>query len=169
MLNRYRKRLTEKAAADVVTKMIVPVIDYGDIIYGAAGKVKLDDLQVHQNKCLRICNRNPPLLNRVQLHQKYNVLPLSLRRELHMTKFAFKRSLLPAYVDNRQIYTRAHDNRLLKTFFTRRTKVQKSVAYQCASLWNALESEQRETFETVKFSNGMRSKYDRLLETLVHT
>ena len=167
MLNRYRKRLTEHAAADVVTKMICPVFDYGDIIYGAAGKTKLDDLQVHQNKCLRICNREPPLLNRVQLHQKYKVLPLNLKRELHMTKFAFKRSLLPEFVDDRQIHTRAHDSRLLKTFFTRRTKVQGSVEYRCAALWNSLETKQRETFEGVKFSNGMRSKYDLLLKNLV--
>ena len=53
------------------------------------------------------------------------------------------------------------------SFFTRRTKVQKSVEYQCASLWNALESKQRETFDTIQFSNGMRDKYDRILKTLV--
>ena len=84
-----------------------------------------------------------------------------------MTKFAFKRSLDPNFVDNRQIHTRAHDNRLLKVFFTRRTKVQKGVEYQCASLWNSLESEHRETFENKIFGRDMRKLYDQKLKTLV--
>lgn len=152
---------------DVVTKMIAPVIDYGDIIYAAANKTKLDELQVQQNKCLRICNRRPPLLNRVQLHKKYKVLPLRLKRELHMTKFAFKRSMDQKFVDERPIHTRAHDGRLLRTFFTRRAKVQKGVEYQCASMWNALESRQRAVDNGVKFGRDMRNLYDHKLKNLI--
>ena len=143
--------------------MIIPIIDYADIIYGAAPKTKLAELQVHQNKCLRTCNKVPPLLNRIGLHKKYRVLPMRLRREQHIIKFAFKRSLDDKYVDNRNINTRAHDSRLLKTFFTRKAKVQKGVEFMCASLWNALENNHRESADYGVFRDLMRKRYDEKL------
>ena len=83
-----------------------------------------------------------------------------------MLKFAFKRSLDPLYVDDRKIPTRAHDSRMLKTFFTRKATVQKGVEYQCALKWNALDHELRDIVDSNKFGIGMRNKYDRILENL---
>ena len=166
LLNRVRKKLTETAAADVVTKMILPLMDYADIIYSAAGKTKLAELQVHINKCLRTCNRKPPHLSRLKLHKKYKVLPLRLRREMHTIKFAFKRSLDPKYSDDRGIVTRAHDNRMLKTFFTRRATVQRSVEYKCAQYWNALDHDLRECKEYGIFSDRLGRRYREKLTAL---
>ena len=80
-----------------------------------------------------------------------------------MTKFAFKRSLEAKYVDARQIHTRAHDSRLLKSFFTRSAKVQKGVEYKCAELWNALETTERDTREIHVLRDRMRGKYKKVL------
>ena len=50
----------------------------------------------------------------------------------------FKRSLLPSYVDQRQIATRAHVGPLLKIQLSNSAQYDRSVEYHGASCWNSL-------------------------------
>ena len=55
MLGRVRSFISESLALQLYKSLIIPCIDYGDVIYDAASKKDCQALQVIQNGCLRIC------------------------------------------------------------------------------------------------------------------
>ena len=114
LLNKIRNLLTKAASITLYKSMILPHIDYGDIIYSAANLNQLTKLQRIQNKCLRICLRADPPLSVKELHRAAGLSSLSEPREHHLLNLTYTRTRNPNYTDNRQITTRAHNLSLLK-------------------------------------------------------
>ena len=55
LLNKIRPFLTRAASITLYKMMILPYLDYGDIVYSATNINQLNKLQRLQNYCLRIC------------------------------------------------------------------------------------------------------------------
>ena len=85
-----------------------------DIVYQVATSDLLSKLQRLQNRALRIITRYDDIYqNTTAMHQSLRILPLSRRRYVHTNNFAYKRSIQPKYVDNRNLLTRAHGKKRL--------------------------------------------------------
>ena len=110
LFRRERLSLTDDSALKVVKSMILPVIDYGDIIYGTTNKTLLDQVQSAFNRGLKTAYYLDDDKRDIdKLLGKAKVNTLLDRREMHMNTAAFKISQIEANVDTRNIRTRAHD------------------------------------------------------------
>nr|CAH7733266.1 unnamed protein product [Callosobruchus chinensis] len=69
---------------------ILSILDYGSILYGAASKNLLKQLDTIQNKALRICLGTMLSTPIVPLHVEAGIPPLQFRRQLAARKFILK-------------------------------------------------------------------------------
>ena len=81
------------------------------------------------------------------------------RRMLHLKQTAFKLSLDPLNLDNRQIFTRLHDARLLLWKRPRNPLYTKSLEYRLATLWNSLSEDIRQIDNHTTFDTHLEEFY----------
>ena len=60
LLSKIRSYISEHMAITIYKTLIVPYLDYGDVLFINASRELLNKLQRLQNKCLRICLRTHP-------------------------------------------------------------------------------------------------------------
>ena len=106
MFRRVRRNLPVAASLNVVKTMLLPILDYGDLIYGVAPPTTLDNLQPLVNNALRTVYWNKGTKNHEKLHKLAELNLLKQRREMHLLMHSFKASLDLARRDNRPIRTR---------------------------------------------------------------
>ena len=151
LLCRVRKYLTDEVALKVYKSMILPYFDYGDVIYGTAGKDALDKLQRLQNKGLKICKGYNRRHDTDDLHRVTKCPKLEIRRNAHLRNFMFNRSYKEELLDKRDIRTRAHDAPLFKIAVPKNETYKRSVAFAGASEWNALPANIRNINSSPEF------------------
>ena len=71
--------------------MIVPYLDYGDVLFSTANIQKLDKLQRLQNKCLTICLNVHERTPSYTVHHTTGVAYLENRRISHLRNFMYTR------------------------------------------------------------------------------
>ena len=146
-----KESMTAQIRLKMYKTMILPHIDYGDILYDIAGKYILDKIQVAENKALRMClgvdHRYPTILT----HQEAAISSLVPRRRMHILNFMYKQTANPEIVNNRPIHTRAHDAPLFITIKPKNETTKKSVLYRGAILWNNLPVQVRLIADYEKF------------------
>ena len=89
LTSKIRYSVTKAAALDIIKSKILPVIDYGHLIYGAGNKGSLDKLQTILNRILRLCfflDRDAPL---DALLKSAEINLLADRREKALTMASF--------------------------------------------------------------------------------
>ena len=160
LLSKIRKFITKAAALRSYNVMVLPYIDYGDIVYAGATTTSLNKLQRLQNRALRIILNDYNSGSTHIMHQNLRILPLNNRRCLHFLNFAFKRSNQPRYVDNRDLLTRAHDKKLLLCPKMRTEQMKKSVMYNTAKHWNNLTLEEQQANNYVSFKYKAKKESD---------
>ena len=121
--------------------MIIPYLDYGDVIYGTASQDGLDKLQRLQNRCLKICKRVNVRFNTNDLHAVTETPLLKDRRRAHLNNFMYDRLSRHELRDDREIRTRAHDAPLFKAKVPKLEAYKRSVNYSGAVQWNGLSAE----------------------------
>ena len=89
-LGRVRQFVNKKLALDLYRRLIIPHMDYGDIVYDAIGLGYNQKLQTIQNSCLRICCRADPRTPIASLHEECKLPKLDVRRKLHVCNFVHK-------------------------------------------------------------------------------
>ncbi len=89
MLAKTRQFISQNMSLQLFQSLILPHLDYGDIIYDAMGSQDAAKLQTVQNKCLRICLNAEPRSSAKQLHEQANFPLLSDRRKIHTSKFVY--------------------------------------------------------------------------------
>ena len=142
-------------AIKIYKTMILPILEYGDVIYDGANQKILNDLQTIQNRILRICvqrNRYTPIL---LLHQLCNINKLNDRRNLHLNLYMFKQKENVNIVNTRNVRTRAHDAILYTTIKPNNEKYKRNVFYKGALSWNNLPVKERniekyDNFKTIQ-------------------
>lgn len=157
LLCKIRSKLTKKAALDVYKVMILPLFDQGDVFYHGISQTSLKKLQVLQNRAIRIIARLPRLSSTAEESQKCNVMPLLVRRKLHLAQTAKWMAGLSRYKDDIIAQTRSHaSNRVkLKVIFPRKQKVKRSFLYQATELWNKLPTYLHCTSKPDEFKKGV--------------
>ena len=64
--------------------MILPVLEYGDILYDGTNKKLMEKLQVLQNRCLRTCILSDQHIPTIRLHEMCKISKLEVRRRMHL-------------------------------------------------------------------------------------
>ena len=119
--------------------MILPAIDYSDVVYMTAIKTHINRLQQVVDGGVRTCIKNKGTINALKLRKVAKLNSLEERRDAHLLKKAFVVSLDADALDKRQIRTRVHDERLLKITRPKNPAYRKSLEYRVATTWNKLE------------------------------
>ena len=84
LLNKIRMYINIHTAVTIYKTMILPVIEYGDVIYDGANQKLLKDLQTSQNRILRVCVQRNQYTSTELLHRLCKISMLKERRVLHM-------------------------------------------------------------------------------------
>ena len=138
---RMRNFLDVKAALLVYKSMLLPILEYGDILLTATLNVNKKRLQILQNKGLRCALNKGIETSTDELHEKAKLLRLKYRREQHLMSFLYDQSKVPALlklkVEN-MVTTRWSRKRLMKIKKPRTEKFKKSLAYVGPKRWNNL-------------------------------
>ena len=100
-----RQFVSQKMSLDMYTSLVVPHLDFGDVIYDAVSKTEAQTLQVPQNQCLRICLKANPRTSIEELHAAAGVPMLIDRRTEHTCNVEYRgvHGLLSQGVNN--LYT----------------------------------------------------------------
>ena len=167
LLSKTRQFITQAASVRIYNSMILPYMDYGDVVYQAATSDLLCKLQRLQNRALRIITKyDDNYQSTTAIHQSLRILPLSRRRYVHTNNFAYKRSIQPKYVDNRNLLTRAHGKKLLLCPRPRTERFKNSVVYTTAKCWNelSLDEQRASSYNSFKLKTKKR-ELEKLLVT----
>ena len=143
LLGKIRKFLTEEVALQIYKSMILPYLDYGDVIFANAGQEGLLKLQRLQNRCLKICKGYNVRFETDELHYMTKVPKLDVRREAHVNNFMYNRLSMAHLVDERDIRTRAHDAPMFIVDFPNLMAFKRAVKYAGSLQWNKLPSDIR--------------------------
>ena len=108
VLSKIRKYLDVYTSRTIFKSMILPHFDYGDVVYAGASQESLSDLQILQNKCLRLCTSSPYDINIIHLHNIAKVSLLAVRRNTHLLNLMYQRKDNVDYIDNRTLPTPQH-------------------------------------------------------------
>ena len=163
LLSKIRHCINEDACICIYKTMIVPLFDYGDVIYSGSSDKNLSRLQKLQNRGLRICLDVREHISRIQLHQACTTLPLKLRRNFNLRKFMFKQKDNQDIVVYREIRTRRHDALIFETCIPNLELFKKSTIYRGIIEWNNLPTGTRniELLESFK-SHQKNEMYEHL-------
>ena len=88
-LARIRQFVSRGLALQLYHSLILPHVDYGDIVNDAMGTVDSQKLQIMQNQCLCICCNANPRTSKDDLHKECNMPKLLTCRKLHVCNFAY--------------------------------------------------------------------------------
>ena len=103
LLAKVKKYLNNKVALLIYKSMILPYLDYADVIFHKANLSFLDKLQRLQNRCLRICSGHDRLFNTNRVHKLSSAPFLKDRRRAHLLNFMYIRKSRPELLNNREI------------------------------------------------------------------
>ena len=111
MLGKIKKYLKREVALNIYKSMVLPYLNYGDVIYSKASSNDLDKLHRLQNRCLKLCQGQERRYNTNRLHRETKVPLLRERRRVHtLNYFMYKRKdIRKDLLNNREIRTKAQN------------------------------------------------------------
>ncbi len=168
-VGRVRKFITKNIALTLYKSMVLPLFDFGDILYSSASQDSLARLEIVQNNACRIILRRDRLSHVADMLSELNLMSLFARRDFHLNVFMYKiqNDLIKAgelvflfeFLDNnRDRVTRAVSSRDLVVPFTRTIYGRKCIAVTGALSWNNMHLE----LKTAKSLNIFKSLYWKL-------
>ena len=166
LLSKMKKYLRDDVALRIYKSMLLPYLDYADVIFCKATSKDLDKLQRMQNKCLKICMGKDGQCSTEVVHKLANVPFLRDRREAHVLNFMYVRKSNVKLLNNREIRTRAHDAPLFEISVPRCEAYKRSVKYFGANSWNGLPPGARNTDTYQKFKKLQKEVMFRPLELI---
>ena len=143
LLAKMRRYLKKKVAVLIYKTMILPYLDYGDVIFHRSNSGDLNKLQRLQNRCLGIC---------LGYDRRFST---DIAHTLALTPFLENRRMCMCLIscllgknqhhllNTREIRTRAHDAPLVETKIPRCEAFKRSVGYSGSEMWNSLTPEMR--------------------------
>ena len=130
----------------IITQLILPIIDYGDVIYQGTSEANLHPLSDLYNCLCRFILRCPYLTHHCHMYQSLNWLAPKSRRHIHWLLFIFKCNYFnfPPYLKQYLIpfssqYNLRHTGQLF--FFTPRINKEsgrRAFKYKAPADWNNL-------------------------------
>lgn len=167
-LSKIRKYLTKDIVIKLYKTLILPILDYGDIFYNCLPNVVLDKIQRVQNRALRIADLADRYVSNVELHQKYYVQPLFIRRRINQLKMVH--TYLRHHLDDNELGW-GHSSLNANIRLTRQTaapyiplklpkssRYSKSCAYMAPKLWLDLPLATRQIADRDSFKSDLKTK-----------
>ena len=90
LLSKIRMFIDTRTATTIHRTMILPIVEYGYVIYDGANQSLLKDLQTSQNRALRICLQRKRYTSTLLIHQLCHVNKFNENRTMHVTLYMFK-------------------------------------------------------------------------------
>ena len=158
LLPKLRRYIDIHTAIILYKSMILPIMEYGDVIYdGAKGRL-IHKMRSMQLRILRICIYSNVYIETEQLYIRCKTSKLKLRREVHLNLFMYKQQGNQDIVNKRDVHTRAHDALLYTTHKPNNEKYKQSIYYRGALSWNSLPVIERNLQEFNKFKDKQKAK-----------
>ena len=159
ILRKVRPMLTRTAAVRIYKAMILPLLEYGDVLYGGAGKQTLKKLQVTQNRCLKLALALPKRTPTTQVHNEGSIGMLTERRDISVLMQAYERVCDGKLLDSRKLRTRKFDAPVLVVPRYLKDQPKRAVEYRSAVAWNNLPPDIRLAPSKPAFKRRLRSYY----------
>ena len=166
LLAKVKKYLNNDVALQIYKSMILPYLDYADVVFSGTNSGDLDKLQRLQNRCLRMCLGYDRLFSTDKAHKRAMVPFLKDRRRAHTLNFMFVRQSRKDLLNVREIRTRAHDAPLFNVTIPRCEAFKRSVGYHGSVEWNSLSPEMRNTNLYLPFKFLQKKEMLRPLEAI---
>ena len=153
MLRKTRICMNQKIACQLYKSLILPQLDYCDVVYMTATKGALKDLQKVQNICCRVILKESNKAHVQDMHNELKLIPLEDRRALHLSQLCHKgiyeepRHSLSKFfkriseTNRRPTRTRNQMNMQLPKL--KSSKARLGFAYRGPSHWNHIENEHK--------------------------
>ena len=145
-LGRLRRSLSESILNTIYRSLILPLFDYGDVIYSSSFTKYTDKLQKLQNRAARIILK-VKFEHHVSVPEMHNALHWQLldeRRHNHSLVFMYKilNDLTPTYLRNEFEYVPQHySSRFGEILYLPKPRtdyLKRSFKYRCAKAYNVL-------------------------------
>ncbi len=166
MLGLIRSFISESLALQLYKSLIMPHIDYDDVIYDAANKKDCQTLQVIQNGCLRICCKVDPKTPVLDLHRRTKIPFLSDRRAAHSCNIIFNGIHGNSTEGINKMFTYVHDTHNVNTCTSsddiiklpkyRLSKSQNNLCYRGVQYFNRLPQNIRGSESLTSFKRSMK-------------
>ena len=152
LLSKIRKYITFEAANRMYKTMILPIVEYGDILYDGSNQKLLGKLQTLQNRGLRLIYYKQYHVPIILLNEVCGVAKLELRRKMHLLLYMYKQKSNVDILNSRIINTRMHDALVFITNKPNSEKYKNNVLFKGPILWNSRTVEERniQSYETLK-------------------
>ena len=163
---RMRSFLNDKASMLVYKNMMLPILEYGDILFTGVTLQLKKRIQILQNKGLRCALNQDRDSSTVELHKQAGLLKLEHRRHQHLINFMFdvakdRNNLKPK--GSVGVSMRSSCKTLLKCKRPRTEKFKKCPAYLGPKRWNALP----EDFHNIVSKNIFKARVASMMEKRV--
>jgi len=164
LLRRLRSCLTVNIASMLYRCMILPLLEYCDIVWENCNITKQRQLQVLQNRAARVILQMKRRSSVQDLHSRLNWKYLTQRRKEHMCVMVFKciNGLVPTYLDTTFVHNHllhSHNTRqaslLHKPNYTN-TAGHRTFAYRGATYYNTLSADIRHAPTLRQFKAALR-------------
>ena len=158
LLAKMRKYILQEVALRIYKTMILPVMEYGDILYDGASKKLTGKIQVLQNRCLRTCLLPDQHIPTIRLYEICSIANLNMRRRIHLQLNMYKQKNNLSIVNTRKIATRIHDATLFTTIKPNSEKYKMNVLYKGAMAWNSLSVNIRKSQTYISLKDVLNEK-----------
>ena len=156
MFSKIRYYIRERDAILLFKTMILPILEYCDIIYEGTSASNLSKIDKLFKQGLKICLRNkiPAVKDDLEIQKNCQICNLKIRRQIHLRNFMYKQQSNVELINRRNIRTRLHDALVFKLYKPNSEKCRQNVIYRGALEWNKLNKEQRllATYKSFKSS-----------------
>ena len=136
LLSKVKRYLQDESAIQIYKSMILPYIDYADVVFANSNVSDIEKLQRLQNRRLKVYTGKNRLFDTEILHKSTNVPFLKDRRRAHVRNFMYTRLGRKELINTREIRTRAHDAPLFDVTIPRCEAFKRSVGYFGSVEWN---------------------------------
>ena len=150
LLRRIRRFINSSAALNIYKNMILPILEYGDLLLVSARSSTRRKLQTLQNKALKCALGLDPLTSTDEVHRLARMDKLHLRRKQHIIQLMFCQQSNPFLWDRRirrrsGISTRSSYKKQFVLKKSRTEKLRNSVTSRAPYLWNELPADLQNT------------------------
>ena len=157
LLGKVKRYLNNEVATQIYKSMILPYLDYADVVFCKANTTGLEKLQRLQNRGLRLCLGHDRRYNTVRAHKEAKTPFLRERRRAHTLNFMHARKTKKTNLLNkREIRTRAHDAPLFNLAIPMSEAFKRSVGYHGSEEWNRLAPEVRNIESYLEFKGEQK-------------
>ena len=145
-LRRIRRFINSKAALAIYKNMILPILEYGDILLISTKVSTRKRLQTLQNKALKCALGVDPLTSTEEVHSMAKLDRLHIRRQQHIMQLMYKQKDHPFLWARKTarrsgVATRSSKKKQFILKKVKTEKLRKSITNKAPHLWNKLPKE----------------------------